>query len=121
VVTTNPLPSGSFDENRNDISTEGRNDNIAQTIPSTVPPVTWVHAREPEEDEDEEAAGHDSPNWSKAKSFTILFGCTLLYSLIAEILVDTVDTVMESLAIDEKFLGLTLFALVSNGSFSFFL
>jgi Ca2+:H+ antiporter len=114
VVTTNPLRSGSFDENRNDITGENLNENLAHNIPSSVPPVTWVHAREPEEDEDEEAAGHDSPNWSKSKSFTILFGCTILYSLIAEILVDTVDTVMDSLAIDEKFLGLTLFALVSN-------
>jgi Ca2+/Na+ antiporter len=112
VVTTNPLRPGSFDENRNDITAENLNENLAQNISSSVPPVTWVHAREPEEDEDEEAAGHDSPNWSKSKSFTILFGCTILYSLIAEILVDTVDTVMDSLAIDEKFLGLTLFALV---------
>ncbi|OAD78360.1 hypothetical protein PHYBLDRAFT_24420, partial [Phycomyces blakesleeanus NRRL 1555(-)] len=67
-----------------------------------------------EEEEEEEAAGHDSPNWSKAKSFTVLFACTLLYSIIAEILVDTVDLVMSSVAIDEKFLGLTLFALVPN-------
>ena len=80
----------------------------------TVAPVAFVHAKEPEEEEEEEAAGHDSPNWSKKKSFTILFGCTLLYSIIAEILVDTVDEVMDNLAVDEKFLGLTLFALVSS-------
>ncbi|OAC98390.1 hypothetical protein MUCCIDRAFT_44816 [Mucor lusitanicus CBS 277.49] len=67
-----------------------------------------------EEGEDEEAAGHDSPNWSKSKSFIILFGCTLLYSIIAEILVDTVDEVMKDHPMDEKFLGLTLFALVPN-------
>ncbi|ORX54087.1 hypothetical protein DM01DRAFT_1390407 [Hesseltinella vesiculosa] len=78
-------------------------------------PVAFVHAKEPEEEEEEEEmAGHDSPNWSKAKSFTILFGCTLLYAIVAEILVDTVDMVMDSLAVDEKFLGLTLFALVPN-------
>ncbi|CAO3606689.1 unnamed protein product [Mucor hiemalis] len=67
-----------------------------------------------EEGEEEEGAGHDSPNWSKIKSFIILFGCTLLYSIIAEILVDTVDEVMEDFPMDEKFLGLTLFALVPN-------
>lgn len=66
------------------------------------------------EEEEEEGAGHDSPNWSKTKSFVILFGCTLLYSIIAEILVDTVDEVMKNIKIDEKFLGLTLFALVPN-------
>ncbi|KAF9425742.1 hypothetical protein BGZ94_007270 [Podila epigama] len=63
-------------------------------------------------DEEEEAhAGHDSPNWSKGKSATVLFGCTLLYAVIAEILVDSVDAVS---SIDEKLLGLTLFALVPN-------
>ncbi|KAK3818817.1 MAG: calcium permease [Benniella sp.] len=64
-----------------------------------------------EQDEDEEHAGHDSPNWSKAKSATVLLGCTVLYSIIAEILVNSVDAVS---SIDEKFLGLTLFALVPN-------
>ncbi|KAF7731238.1 hypothetical protein EC973_000654 [Apophysomyces ossiformis] len=85
-----------------------------QSTQQRVAPVAFVHAKEPEEEEEEELAGHDSPNWGKTKSFTILFACTLLYSIIAEILVDTVDLVMESLAVDEKFLGLTLFALVPN-------
>lgn len=67
-----------------------------------------------DDDEEEEAGGHDSPNWSKTKSFTVLFACTLLYSIIAEILVDTVDLIMTDIALDEKFLGLTLFALVPN-------
>lgn len=81
--------------------------------PPPPPPLAYIHANE-EEGEDEEAAGHDSPNWSKSKSFIILFGCTLLYSIIAEILVDTVDEVMKDHPMDEKFLGLTLFALVPN-------
>ncbi|KAI8635847.1 Sodium/calcium exchanger protein-domain-containing protein [Parasitella parasitica] len=81
--------------------------------PLPPPPLAYVHANE-EEGDDEEAAGHDSPNWSKTKSFVILFGCTLLYSIIAEILVDTVDEVMKDHPMDEKFLGLTLFALVPN-------
>lgn len=81
---------------------------------AVAPVAAFVHAKEPEDEEEEEAAGHDSPNWGKVKSFTILFACTILYSIIAEILVDTVDHVMDNLAIDEKFLGLTLFALVSG-------
>ncbi|KAF9438200.1 hypothetical protein BGZ76_009218 [Entomortierella beljakovae] len=64
-----------------------------------------------EEDDDEAHGGHDSPNWSKAKSATVLLSCTVLYSIIAEILVDSVDAVS---SIDEKLLGLTLFALVPN-------
>lgn len=60
------------------------------------------------------AGGHDAPNWSKTKSSIILLGATILYAIIAEILVDTVDVVLENVDIDEKFLGITLFALVPN-------
>lgn len=58
--------------------------------------------------------GHDAPNWSRTKSSIILCGATILYAMIAEILVNTVDVVLEGVAIDEKFLGITLFALVPN-------
>jgi Ca2+:H+ antiporter len=58
--------------------------------------------------------GHDAPNWSRRKSAIILLGATVLYAIIAEILVDTVDVVLEGFSIDEKFLGITLFALVPN-------
>ncbi|RFU33597.1 hypothetical protein B7463_g2762, partial [Scytalidium lignicola] len=61
-----------------------------------------------------EGGGHDAPNWSRMKSSIILCGATLLYALIAEILVNTVDVVLNGFAIDEKFLGITLFALVPN-------
>jgi Ca2+:H+ antiporter len=58
--------------------------------------------------------GHDAPNWGRTKSAVILLGATVLYAIIAEILVDSVDVVLESFSIDQKFLGLTLFALVPN-------
>ena len=58
--------------------------------------------------------GHDAPNWGRAKSAIILLSATILYAVIAEILVDTVDVVLESFSIDQKFLGITLFALVPN-------
>jgi len=61
-----------------------------------------------------EGGGHDAPNWSRMKSSIILCGATILYALIAEILVNTVDVVLQNVAIDEKFLGITLFALVPN-------
>ena len=63
---------------------------------------------------DSSSHGHDAPNWSRLKSSIILMGATVLYAVIAEILVDTVDVVLESFDIDEKFLGITLFALVPN-------
>lgn len=97
---------------------------VSSTVPEgstsiQVPPpavAAFIHAKEPEEEEEEEMAGHDSPNWGKLKSYTILCTCTVLYAIIAEILVDTVDLVMANMAVDEKFLGLTLFALVSGTS-----
>ncbi|KAL6705808.1 hypothetical protein ACN47E_006446 [Coniothyrium glycines] len=60
------------------------------------------------------AGGHDAPNWSRQKSAAILLTATLAYAVIAEILVNTVDAVLEGSDIDEKFLGITLFALVPN-------
>jgi Ca2+:H+ antiporter len=62
----------------------------------------------------ENGGGHDAPNWGRMKSSIILCGATVLYALIAEILVNTVDVVLKNVAIDEKFLGITLFALVPN-------
>lgn len=61
-----------------------------------------------------EGGGHDAPNWSRNKSTFILLGATLLYAIIAEILVDNVDSVLASFPINPKFLGLTVFALVPN-------
>lgn len=60
------------------------------------------------------SGGHDAPNWSRGKSAAILLTATLAYAIIAEILVNTVDGVLEGSDIDEKFLGITLFALVPN-------
>ncbi|KAK4942304.1 hypothetical protein LTR10_017911 [Elasticomyces elasticus] len=61
-----------------------------------------------------EGGGHDAPNWSRTKSAAILLTATVAYAIIAEILVGTVDVVLDSVDIDEKFLGLTLFALVPS-------
>lgn len=60
------------------------------------------------------SGGHDAPNWSKTKSAVILCLATIAYAVIAEILVDTVDSVLEHVDVSEKFLGITLFALVPN-------
>ncbi|KAG5518579.1 hypothetical protein PMAC_002975 [Pneumocystis sp. 'macacae'] len=59
-------------------------------------------------------AGHGAPSWSLKKSTLILLTSTLLYSVVAEMLVNTVDVVLQNFHIDEKFLGFTLFALVPN-------
>ncbi|KAG6831651.1 hypothetical protein H0H87_004601 [Tephrocybe sp. NHM501043] len=49
---------------------------------------------------EEAAGGHDAPSWSRTTS--------------AKLLVDVVDVILEDSGIDEKFLGVTLFALVPN-------
>lgn len=70
-------------------------------------PAVGPHGEQP-------SGGHDAPNWGRAKSSVILLGATLFYAVIAEILVDSVDVVLDGFAVDEKFLGITLFALVPN-------
>ncbi|TFK40690.1 hypothetical protein BDQ12DRAFT_679869 [Crucibulum laeve] len=59
-------------------------------------------------------SGHDAPSWSRTTSASVLLACTALYAIIAELLVDVVDAILEGSGIDEKFLGVTLFALVPN-------
>lgn len=73
---------------------------------------SYIH--ELEGNEHENHAGHGAPSWSLKKSTLILLTSTLLYSIVAEMLVNTVDVVLQNFHIDEKFLGFTLFALVPN-------
>lgn len=82
--------------------------------PSTAPAFPDEHEAAAPEGAAGGDGGHDAPNWGKLKSAVILMGATVLYAVIAEILVNTVDVVLESVDIDEKFLGITLFALVPN-------
>ncbi|KAG2033682.1 Sodium/calcium exchanger protein-domain-containing protein, partial [Suillus americanus] len=60
------------------------------------------------------AHGHEAPEWSRVTSAAVLLSCTALYAVIAELLVDMVDVVLKDSGIEEKFLGITLFALVPN-------
>ncbi|KAF8158253.1 hypothetical protein B0H34DRAFT_656500 [Crassisporium funariophilum] len=64
--------------------------------------------------EHEAEGGHDAPSWSRTTSASVLLGCTALYAMIAELLVKVVDVILEDSGIEEKFLGITLFALVPN-------
>lgn len=86
--------------------------------PPTIRAGTFVegidHAATAEAVVQETAGGHDAPNWSKTKSAVVLLTATVAYAILAEVLVNTVDVVLESVDIDEKFLGITLFALVPN-------
>ncbi|KAK0564966.1 hypothetical protein OC861_004010 [Tilletia horrida] len=85
-----------------------------QAVPRSVAAERHLSKAEPDAAEDGEHGGHDAPSWSRATSVSVLLGCTVLYAIIAEILVDVVDVVLNGSGIDEKFLGITLFALVPN-------
>jgi Ca2+:H+ antiporter len=61
-----------------------------------------------------EPQGHDAPNWSRQKSTIVLLSATVFYAIIAEILVDCVDSVLKEFPLNPKFLGITIFALVPN-------
>ena len=86
----------------------------ARTTAHPTPSIFQDETLESAAAEHDSGGGHDAPNWSRLKSSIILCGATVLYAVIAEILVNTVDVVLESVDIDEKFLGITLFALVPN-------
>lgn len=95
----------------------GTDNNLNQQNPAQpIQPTTVNHAQVSKQNEivESSSGGHDAPNWSRTKSTTILLTATLLYAIIAEILVDCVDDVLKSISIDPKFLGLTIFALVPN-------
>ena len=87
---------------------------ITQAAPGRPPAVHEQEARKDAGHGTCSGSGHDAPNWSKLKSSVILLGATILYAIIAEILVDSVDFVLTGFSIDQKFLGITLFALVPN-------
>ncbi|KAF0377007.1 Sodium/calcium exchanger protein-domain-containing protein [Gigaspora margarita] len=83
-------------------------DTIAAAAATLAEDQRFRHAYETEE----EASGHDSPNWSKEKSVVVLLTCTVLYTVIAEMLIHNVEVISSS--VDEKLLGLTLFAIVPS-------
>ena len=61
----------------------------------------------------EDTNAHHSPGWSIFKSCTVLIGCTLLYTLIAEILIACLDDILIGYPwMTEKTLGMTVLAVV---------
>lgn len=76
---------------------------------------TLENNRDEQANNDDASGSHEAPNWSRNKSTCILLVATLLYAVIAEILVSCVDTVLQDVpSLNPKFLGLTIFALVPN-------
>lgn len=104
----------SYKESRKDSSVlKDRDHHAAPPHDHDLPP-DQVAGLNPAHEDKAAAGGHDAPNWSRNKSVLILVVATIMYAVIAEILVDTVDVVLDSIDIPEKFLGITLFSLVPN-------
>lgn len=55
---------------------------------------------------------HGSPQWSRLKCIFILFACTALISLLADIMANNIQPLMQSLHISEYFIGVTLIAVL---------
>lgn len=78
---------------------------------------TPVQATQTQHSTSEQQTGgeeHEEATWGRTKSYVILLSATLLYAMIAEVLVDSVDVVLSKVNISQRMLGLTVFALVPN-------
>ncbi|TKA73947.1 hypothetical protein B0A55_05647 [Friedmanniomyces simplex] len=115
MATTATTASGGHGRHHSKDGGGGKDGSIHEATPvdSTTKPSADDHAITPAPAA-APTGGHDAPNWSRTKSAVILLTATLAYAIIAEILVDTVDAVLTHIDLDEKFLGITLFALVPN-------
>ncbi|OUM66532.1 hypothetical protein PIROE2DRAFT_50837 [Piromyces sp. E2] len=77
--------------------------------------VKQIYAKTKKNNQKQEV-GHEAPSWTKWESVVVLLVSTIIFSLLAEILIGSVDVVLKSINLDEKFLGVTLFALAPNVS-----
>ena len=76
------------------------------TPPATSPPINvrpdppilldeLSSAYDSDDSEEEHIGGHDAPNWSQFKSCIVLLSATIAFSLIADVLIDSVDVVLK--------------------------
>eukprot|EP01100_Stratorugosa_tubuloviscum_P016061 TRINITY_DN992_c0_g1_i2.p1 TRINITY_DN992_c0_g1~~TRINITY_DN992_c0_g1_i2.p1 ORF type:complete len:398 (-),score=158.53 TRINITY_DN992_c0_g1_i2:193-1386(-) len=75
---------------------------------------THSHIYDLIEDENHEGGGHEAPEWSKKMSIAILLGDAILFGLVAEQLVQTIEPVILENGISPRFFGLTFVALVTS-------
>lgn len=80
---THPPHSAPAGTTANGAGTGGNDLHPAQGLLSSLNIDDGIKSEHGDEEEDEAHGGHDSPNWSKGKSATVLLGCTVLYSIIA--------------------------------------
>ncbi|KAF4988120.1 hypothetical protein FGRMN_9950 [Fusarium graminum] len=86
---------------------------IDQPIPKNIP---TAHPRDVHQIRGHEDSLRHVPNWSRSKSLLILVTATVFYCLLAVILIDAVDIILQEFCIQERFLGLTIFALIPNAT-----
>jgi Ca2+:H+ antiporter len=59
---------------------------------------------------------HEEPSWSRRKAIGFLLGSTALVAIMAEFLVGSLDTAIESLGLSEAFVGLILIPIIGNAA-----
>jgi Ca2+/H+ antiporter/uncharacterized membrane protein YccF (DUF307 family) len=78
---------------------------------------THAHIFKNMADEGGEGGGeHDAPNWSKTKSVIILACSIVLFALVAEELVKSIEPTIEAIGIEQTFAGVTVMALVPSSA-----
>jgi len=63
-----------------------------------------------------EEEGHDPPEWSRAKAMIVLLVCTIFVALESELLVHSIEPVLEQWHIGKLFLGVILLPIIGNAA-----
>mmetsp|Transcript_16080 Transcript_16080/g.41282 ORF Transcript_16080/g.41282 Transcript_16080/m.41282 type:complete len:887 (-) Transcript_16080:57-2717(-) len=65
-------------------------------------------------DSEDDGGGHDAPAWTKLQCVVILVVATVLFGLVSEELVDSLQPTLDAIGLDQAFAGLTIIALIPN-------
>ncbi|WFD25911.1 hypothetical protein MNAN1_000880 [Malassezia nana] len=116
-IQTQPQSSSNTNAQASGSKNKHQPDDLAMDVAAKVFQYLFSQQKSQSPENEGEASGnggHDAPSWSRKVSLSVLFTCTFLYAIIAEIIVDMVDVVIKGSGLSAKFVGVTLFALVPN-------
>lgn len=63
-----------------------------------------------------EEEGHEAPEWSRTKAISVLLVCTILVAFESELLVGSIEPVLEHLHMGKLFLGVILLPIIGNAA-----
>jgi Ca2+:H+ antiporter len=85
---------------------------VAVVLLITYAAQTWFFFTNPEASATTEV--HDLPSWSVRRSVTVLLGAAAALTVVSEVLVHSLDPMVESLGINRFFVGIILIPLIGN-------